>query len=130
MRFPTSRMAAWAAALGLAATSAACAPQVKAPADRGVCWHMVMQKSGPPKYFSLGSNVPDLEHCAAALEAMRLRFLSLGGSVHEVQGAYQGQFLFDDQRGVFTSAQFDGMPFPFLVRTGDGRLVPPGAPQD
>jgi hypothetical protein len=123
-------MAAWAAALGLAAASTACAPSVKAPTDHGVCWHMVDQKSGPPRFFPLASDVPDLEHCAAALEAMRLRFLSLGGSVHAVQGAYQGQFLFDDQRGVFTAAKVDGMPFPFLVRTGDGRLVPPGAPQD
>ena len=118
------------APLLLCLCATACAPAVEAPADRGVCWHMVAQKSGPPRFFKLSGSEPDLEHCAAALDGMRLRFLTLGGSPNEVDGAYQGQFLFDDQRGVFTAAELSSTPFPFLVRSGDGHLTPPGAQPD
>jgi hypothetical protein len=44
-----------------------------------------------------------------------------------VTGAYQGQFLFLDPRGVFTAQTIDGYRYPFMVRTGDGRLAVPGA---
>ena len=130
MRFPAPRILALIAVAAGALSGAACSPQVEAPADRGVCWNMVPQTHGPPRFFKVSSNEPDLEHCAASLERMRLHFLVLGGSIHNVEGAYQGQFLLIDRRGVFTSSTVRGMPFPFLVRTGDGRLVPPGAPQD
>ena len=61
---------------------------------------------------------------------MRLHFLSLGGGAQEVDGAYQGQFLFVDTRGVFTAQGLDKTPYLALVRTDDGHLVPPGsAPQ-
>jgi hypothetical protein len=119
---------AWLAVLGVGVAMTGCAPTVDAPADRGVCWHMVAQKSGKPKFFKVSQNEPDLEHCAAALEGMRLKFLTLGGSINEVDGAYQGQFLFVDPRGVFTSSDINAAPFPFLIRSGDGHLVPPGTP--
>ena len=121
-------MGPWDRLRAVVLCAAGCAPAVDAPADRGVCWHMVSQKSGPPRFFRLSQNEPDLEHCAADLEGMRLHFLAMGGSIREVDGAYQGQFLFDDPRGVFTSGQLTSAPFPFLIRTGDGHLVPPGTP--
>ncbi len=114
------------AALASAALSA-CAPEVQAPADVGVCWHMVAAKGGKVKFLKLSEHQPNLEHCASNLEAMRLHFLSLGGSNQEVDGAYQGQFLFIDQRGIFTAEGLDKTPYLALVRTDDGRLVVPGA---
>jgi hypothetical protein len=129
MRRSSIRHGLGLAVLGLAIVgTAGCTASVEAPADKGVCWHMVQQKAAKPKFFPLSQNEPDLEHCAAALEGMRLKFLILGGSISEVEGAYQGQFLFVDPRGVFTSTTLDAAPFPFLVHSGDGHLVPPGTP--
>ncbi len=115
----------------LALALAGCAQVVEAPSDPGVCWHMVQQKTGKPRFFKLSQNQPDLEHCAANLEAMRSKFLRMGGGLDEVDGAYQGEFIFIDKRGVFTAQSLDAIPFPTLVRTGDGRLAPAGSgPQD
>jgi hypothetical protein len=106
---------------------AACAPEVEAPTDRGVCWRMITPKGAKPKFLKLTENQPDLEHCASNLEAVRIRFLSLGATVDEVDGAYQGEFIFIDKRGVFVAPSLNATPFPALVRTGDGRLAVPGA---
>jgi hypothetical protein len=106
---------------------AACAPEVEAPTDRGVCWRMITPKGGKPKFLKLTENQPDLEHCASNLEAVRIRFLSLGGTIDEVDGAYQGEFIFIDKHGVFVAPSLNATPFPALVRTGDGRLGVPGA---
>ena len=111
------------------------APGPQAPADAGVCYHVVVNGkdqtggvvSGKYRFFVLKRGVPDLEHCAAALDGMRVRFLSLGGSAREVAGVYQGEYLFVDARGVFSSSTMDASPFPLLRRTEDGRLVPPSA---
>ncbi|HEY5107361.1 MAG TPA: hypothetical protein VII73_11420 [Caulobacteraceae bacterium] len=111
------------AVLGLCA----CQKQIEAPTDRGVCWHMAVAPGGAIKFNKLAENQPDLEHCAAQIEAMRVRFLGLGSGQTEVTGAYQGQFLFLQPEGAFTSQTFDGHHYPFLVRTGDGRLAVPGA---
>jgi hypothetical protein len=109
---------------------AACAPEVEAPTDRGVCWRMITPKGGKPKFLKLTENQPDLEHCASNLEAVRIRFLSLGGTIDEVDGAYQGEFIFIDKHGVFVAPSLNATPFPALVRTGDGRLgIPGSAPQ-
>jgi hypothetical protein len=116
-----------AAALMALAAVAACAPEVAAPTDRGVCWRMISLKGAKPKFLKLTENQPDLEHCAANLEAVRLRFLAMGGSIDEVDGAYQGEFIFVDKYGVSVAQSLNATPFPALVRTGDGRLVPPGA---
>jgi hypothetical protein len=56
---------------------------------------------------------------------MRLRFLSLGGGASQITGAYQGNFLFLQDEGVFTADSFDGPRYPFLVHSGN-QLVPPG----
>jgi len=111
----------------VAAALAACSQQPQAPADAGVCYHLASLKGSQAKFNVVARSVPDMEHCAAQLEAMRIRFLQLGGSQEDITGAYQGNFLFLQQEGVFTSATFDGVHYPFLVRSGDGRLVQPGA---
>jgi hypothetical protein len=119
-----------AAAVLLAAVAlAGCEKPLEAPTERGVCWHMVTGDSGKPKFNRLALNQPDLEHCAAQLESMRLSFRALGANQEQVTGAYQGQFLFLQRGGVFTAQTYDGFRYPLLVRTGDGRLVVPGAIQ-
>jgi hypothetical protein len=70
--------------------------------------------------------VPDIERCAADLEAMRLRFNALGQTNTYMTGAYQGQFLFLQPEGIFTSQTVNGGRYLLLVRTGDGRLAKPG----
>jgi hypothetical protein len=106
---------------------AACAPTVKAPTDTGVCYSLGAVTDGKAKFNVVATGVPDMEHCAAQLEAMRIRFLQLGGTNNEITGAYQGNFLFLQREGVFTSERYEGARFPFLVRTGDGRLAVPGS---
>jgi hypothetical protein len=113
-------LAAAALALG------ACAKKTTPPGDAGVCYHVVPQKDGSLKYNKLVST-DSLEKCAANLEAMRIRFLTLGGSQQEIYGAYQANFLFLVKEGVMTSTSLEGPRYVALVRTGDGRLAIPGA---
>lgn len=111
-----------AAALALAA----CAKKTTPPGDAGVCYHVVPQKNGSLKYNKL-VQAKSLEVCAANLEAMRIKFLRLGGNQQEIYGAYQANFLFLQKEGVFTSTSLEGPRYVALVRTGDGRLAIPGA---
>ena len=87
---------------------------------------MVPQRDGSLKYNKL-VDAPNLETCAANLEAMRIRFLTMGGSQQEIYGAYQANFLFLVKEGVMTSTSLEGPRYVALVRTGDGRLAIPGA---
>lgn len=113
------------AAVALLALTA-CAKRTKPPGDAGVCYHVVPQKDGALKYNKL-VNTPNLETCAANLEAMRIKFLRLGGTQSEIYGAYQSNFLFLVKEGVMTSTSLEGPRYVALVRTGDGRLAIPGA---
>jgi hypothetical protein len=112
------------AAAGLAL--AGCAKRTKPPGDAGVCYHVVPQKDGSLKYNKLVM-AKNLEQCAANLEAMRIKFLTLGGNQQEIYGAYQSNFLFLVKEGVMTSTSLEGPRYVALVRTGDGRLAIPGA---
>ena len=108
-------------------TLSACAPRTRPPGDVGVCYQVQPQRDGSLKYFKVLANVPDLEHCAASLEALRIRFLRLGGSQTETAGAYQGNFIFLQRDGIFTAPSAEDHRYLALVRTGDGRLAKPGA---
>jgi len=125
-RVRPARLCVAATLLALVSASA-CAPEVPAPTDAGVCWRMIMPKGGKPKFLKLTEHQPDLEHCASNLEAVRLKFLRMGGSIDEVDGAFQGEFIFIDKRGVFVAQSLDATPFPALVTTRDGRLATPSA---
>jgi hypothetical protein len=120
-----NRLAVGTALIG-AAMLTACQKQVDAPVDKGVCWHMVTV-GGQPKFNVLARGQADLEHCASELEKMRINFQSLGVPQGDVIGAFQGQFLFLNRYGVFTAQTLTGYQYPFMVRTGDGRLAIPGA---
>jgi hypothetical protein len=113
-----------AAAAALSLT--ACEKQIEAPMNKGVCWQLV-ERGGKIVFNKVSANEPRIETCAASLEAMRLRFLSLGGSAVEIDGAYQGNFLFLRRQGIFMSQQFKGARYPLLLRTEDGDLVKLGA---
>ena len=116
-------VAALAAALGMAGCGE---NEVAAPTDVAVCWHLV-RAEGEWRFNRLADDQPQLEHCAARLEEMRLRFAMLGSESDEVTGAYQGQFIFLNQRGVYTARNLSTTPYLAMVRTGDGRLAIPGA---
>jgi hypothetical protein len=118
--------AAFATAALAIAPLAGCQKQTEPPGTYGVCYHVGVQKDGKLKYNRL-VNAPNLETCAANLEAMREKFLRLGGNQQEILGAYQANFLFLQREGVFTSTSLEGARYLALVRTGDGRLAIPGA---
>lgn len=117
---------AFVAGLAIVALSA-CSKRTLPPGGEGICWHVTKTKDGELKYNKLATNVPDLEHCAANLEAMRIKFLRMGGSVREVTGAYKGNFIFVEREGILTAPSLEQAPYLALVRTGDGRLAVPGA---
>jgi hypothetical protein len=123
------RILLMSAALVAALAASACAKKIEAPYEKGVCFHVVPLTGGAVKFNKLAENRTNLESCAAALEGMRERFLSLGGTTTDLVGAYQGQFLFLGTTGVFVGASLDGARWPALVRTQDGRLAPPSAVQ-
>lgn len=117
----------------LAATAgllAACSSAPEAPYDPGVCYAVEQGEAENDLAFNVvARDQPQIEVCAARLEEVRLRFLGMGGSRREITGAYQGQFIFIDRRGVAFSRTWDGARFFALARTGDGRLAVPGAIQ-
>lgn len=105
---------------------AGCTQQVKAPTDVGVCY-AIETKDGAPVFNVVARDQAQIETCAARLEEVRLRFRSLGSTRQEITGAYQGQFIFVDRRGVSFGRTLEGSRFFALARTGDGRLAVPGA---
>jgi len=115
-----------ALAVAAAAGLAGCQQRTEPPGDPGICYHVVAQKDGKLKYNKLVA-APNLETCAANLEAMRIKFLTLGGNQQDIVGAYQANFLFLQSEGVLTSTSLEGPRYVALVRTGDGRLAIPGA---
>jgi hypothetical protein len=121
-----------AAALTLAfAALGACQKEIEPPYTTGGCYQVIfLDKDGKTAKFNLvARNRPSMETCAASLEGMRSHFLALGGDAAEIVGAYQGTFLFLNPFGVFTATSLSATRYPFMVRTGDGRLVVPGAVQ-
>ena len=121
------KFARFATMVIMALAVSACAGKTRPPGDVGVCYHVEPLKGGKLKYNPMASRQPDLEHCAAALEAMRIKFLSMGGTRYEIYGAYQGNFVFVQQEGIFTAPSLEAHRYLALVRTGDGRLAIPSA---
>ena len=114
------------AAAVVAPALAGCVKKTTPPGDPRICYHVVPQKDETLKYNKL-VETDSLEKCAANLEAMRIKFLTMGGSNSNIYGAYQSNFLFLEKEGVMTSTSLEGPRYVALVRTGDGRLAIPGA---
>jgi hypothetical protein len=126
MRLSSLATIAGVASIGLLA---GCTTQTKAPFDQGVCYSVALPDAGEkaaPRFNVLARDQPQIESCAARLEDMRLRFLSMGGSNTDIIGAYQGQFIFLDRAGVWFGKTLEGQRYFALARTGDGRLATPG----
>ena len=104
----------------------ACSKKTTPLGDAGICYHVVPQKDGSLKYNRVVATA-SLEACAGNLEAMRVKFLRMGGNQTDIYGAYQANFLFLVREGVMTSTSLEGPRYVALVRTGDGRLAIPGA---
>ena len=104
----------------------ACEKRTEPLATQGVCYHVAAGRNGTLKYNKL-VDAPNIETCAGNLEAMRLKFLRMGGSSDELLGSYQANFIFLQREGVFTSTSLEGPRYLAWVRSGDGRLVVPGA---
>jgi hypothetical protein len=107
--------------------TAGCAKKLEAPFDKGVCYALAFDKDGKAKFNVVAENIPNMESCAAQLEGVRLRFARLGMNEDYFTGSYQGNFIFIKPAGVFVSQSYEGVQYPALVWTGDGRLAIPGA---
>jgi hypothetical protein len=105
-----------------ALTLAGCQPELEAPRVRNACYHLVAKPGEEPRFNRLPGSYQSLEFCAAGLEHIRMQ-----GGRPEIQGAYGGQFLFHNKRGIMVAQKYKGMRYMALVRTGDGRLAMPGA---
>jgi len=121
------RLTATLSSLALAAGLTACDSSPRPPGDIGVCYQYVVPKPGQHRFNVLSTNTKTLEDCAAGLEAMRIRFLMIGGNQTSLTGAYQSKFIFLEPDGIFTADSLNGSSYIALVRTNDGRLVRPGA---
>jgi hypothetical protein len=119
------RVAVLAALGGLGLT--ACEKEIKAPFDQGVCFAVELGEEGSdPVFNKVAESQPQIEYCAARLEEVRQRFLSLGSNRTEMIGSYQGSFLFLDDSGVRRAQSLNGTRYFMMARTGDGRLAVPG----
>jgi hypothetical protein len=106
---------------------AGCQKRVEPPGDPGICYSISFKNNGRDLVYHKLVKAPNLETCAANLEALRLKFLRMGGSADETMGAYQSNFIFLQRDGIFSGTTLTGPRYPALVRTGDGRLAIPGA---
>jgi hypothetical protein len=79
-----------------------------APQDAGVCWRAGAAASGPAGFKPVAHNVDSLEACAVLLEAMRLQ------GAPEVDGAYQGYFIFADPNGISSALHTGGLRYPIF----------------
>ncbi|HEV2082485.1 MAG TPA: hypothetical protein VGR32_08515 [Brevundimonas sp.] len=120
-----------AAAAALTVLAAACSSAVEAPYDPGVCYYVVPDEAAENglRFNVVARDQPQMEHCAARLEEMRLRFVGLGGSNREIMGSYQGKFIFIDATGVKVGDTLTGGRYFFLARAPGGQLAIPGAIQ-
>jgi hypothetical protein len=79
-----------------------------APLDDGVCWLAGADASAPSRFKPLARRVDSLEACAVLLEALRLK----NGA--EVDGAFQGYFIFADARQISSALHTGGLRYPIF----------------
>ena len=94
-------------ALALTLLLAACAGR-EAPQDDGVCWRVHMGAGDAISFTPLARNVRSLETCAVLLEAARLR------GEAEVNGAYQGYYLFVNASAISSARHMAGFRYPIF----------------
>jgi hypothetical protein len=90
--------------MGLAGLAlAACAPELKPPATRGVCWLMTTEH-GKSRFTPLAEYNDSLYSCAGQIEAVRMR----GGHGESLTGAYNGHFIFVTAETMQTADRLKG----------------------
>jgi hypothetical protein len=89
----------------LATLSISACTQPTAPMESGVCW---LSRTGGAPFTPLARNVDNLETCAVLLEARRLQGQS------DTNGAYQGYFIFVDDRQISSAMHTRGFRYPIL----------------
>ena len=94
--------------LTLAAVALQACDPAGAPGDRGVCWRSLSTASGRPAFSVLARNVGSLDDCAAQLEALRVQGAS------SADGAFQGYFIFVNDREVSSSGSRTGFHYPIF----------------
>ena len=97
-----------------AALLAACG-DVGAPTRPGVCWRMTAT-TDKPRFLAISSGVASLDDCAAQLEAFHLQ------GQGNVAGAFQGYFIFIDQRLVASAPSLNGFRYP-IFQPGQRREI-------
>jgi len=115
-------MARWVGAcvtLGLIALVIdGCAPNDGAPTDAGVCWRMTSDHG--QRFEAVASDVPNIERCAANLEAIRVLRLKQPS----IAGAFQGDYIVARPSGIYFGPHLSGM-VRALTQTEDGGLQRP-----
>lgn len=80
-----------------------------APTDRGVCWREVADAKGERHFLPVSRNVLNLDSCGAQLEGLRLQ------EGRDIAGAYQGFFVFADDKAVASASTRDGFRYPIFL---------------
>jgi hypothetical protein len=92
----------------LAALALAACDDLAAPTTRGVCWRLIAPPSRKPRFQQVASGVWSLDDCAVELESFHL----LGAA--QVEGAFQGYFIFVDSRLVTSAPSRNGFRYPIF----------------
>ncbi len=83
--------------------------RASAPTNIGVCWRTVDRGGGEAEVSrSWPTDVASLDDCAALLETYHLQ------GARTSNGAFQGYFIFVDDREVASSTQADGFRYPIF----------------
>jgi hypothetical protein len=105
---------AWARRFNRALAVAICAmalgacDELAAPTQRGVCWRLSEATAQKSSFQRVSSHVWSLDDCAAQLEAFHLQ------GAPRVEGAFQGYFIFVDDRLVTSAPSQNGFRYPIF----------------
>jgi len=97
----------FAVPLALLALLAACNGP-PAPQAAGVCWRANQATPGKVVFSPLARDVGSLESCAVLLEAVRLQ------GAPQVNGAYQGYFIFVGADAITSALHTGGVRYPIF----------------
>lgn len=76
-------------------------PGLQAPTDANTCW-LMERDGGEVRFVPLSRRIDNLESCAATLEGLYL------GGRRQLEGAFQGRFLFVDDNAIQSAETVDG----------------------
>lgn len=89
----------------LALGSVACSPVVGSTLQSDVCARVSQVAGDPARYAPVERSVPNLETCAARLEAIRMT------ERRAVTGFYNGHFIFVTEADILSAQTLDGARF-------------------